>query len=378
MFNLLKAEFLFFQALACAKKGRFDKSIRIFESVIDSRLSHPGMRLQFGVTLFRNSEYDRALEQLARTRETDRENPAIPMFYGIVLLEVGRDEEALEALDASLALNPDNELCLSLKGITLLRLGRIPEGAEILEKNFFYGNDCLDYFILLFLEGFCAERDVDSLVIFEKSMEDGSDHDNPGMLQSLLSRLDSALDVMDYRFQLIKNKLSSSGSEDGEAFLRGMLSGLRHYAGDRVEEAKAAFRKCAEMDYIPGPRKKHELCACLYHVEEFECLESLLEKYYANDPEAPPEIRFLKIRTSVHLKRYEEAARLLEEYEKAHSPDAWTEYLKGVCRMRTGAVEEAAAFFKNVVAGSSHNMNKSYLAGCLRKTGINRGDDNPR
>ncbi len=377
MFTLLKTEFSFFQAQSLAKKKRLDKSIAMYESALSARPSHSGMRVQFGLTLLRNSEQGRALEELERAREADPSNPVIPMFIGIALLVLERDEEALEALEASLALNAANELCLSLKGIALLRLGRISDGAETLDKSFFYGNDYLDFFILRFCESMCADKNIDSAPIFEMSIEDPVDQGAAGFLNSLLTRLDDAIDEIDYRFQILTSKISPFAPREKTKFLREMHSGLTLYTRDRVEEAKAAFGKCAEMDYTPDPVKKNELCGYLYHIEEFERLDALLDKYYGEDAAPPPEIRLLKARTAVRQEKYDEASHLITEYEKDHSPDASSEYLKGVCHIRSGNKKEAGVAFKNVIAESKQNLNKFYLTECLRLAEMNRDDDNP-
>ncbi len=367
MFNTLKTELLFFKAQFLAKRKRLDKSIAVYEAALNARPSCSGLRLQLGLTLFRNSEYERALEEIDRAREIDPSNPAIPMFSGIILLELEKYEEALEVLEASLGLNAGNELCLSLKGVALARLGRVSEGAEILEKNFFHGNDWLDFFILTYCESLCAEKDVDSLGIFENSMAGPSDRGVNGYLNFFLSGLERALDEIEYRIQLLKLKLKRTASKEEDVFLRGILSGLRLFSLDRMDEAKAEFRKCAEMDYAPGADKKHELCVYLYNVEEFECLERLLERYYEDDSEDAPETAILKAETAMHMKKFEEARRLIDEYEKDAPPDAWCDYLKGVCGARTGHMEEAESSFKNAVARSKRSINKSYLTECLEQ-----------
>ncbi len=371
MLNLLKTEFLFVHAQSLAKKNRLDQSIGVYESALNSRPSHSGMRLQFGLTLLRNSRYDRALVEMKRARDADPSNPVIPMFTGVALLEMGMDEEALEALEASLVINAANELCLSFKGVALLRLGRVSEGADILEKHFFIGNDFLDFFILLYCERVCAEKDVDSLAIFEKAMDSAADRGEPGLLNSLLSGLDGALDAVDHRIQRIKSRWAPSTSEEEAIFLRGMLSGLRLYAMDRVEEAEAAFGKCAELDYTPPLDKKSELCGYLYHIEAFERLDDLFEKYFGEDAEATPDIFLLKIRTATRLRKYDEALRLIEEYENAVPPDLWSQYMKGVGRIRTGNMEEAGISFKKVIAMSKQPIHKFYLTECLRKAEMN-------
>ncbi len=363
MFNLIKNEYFFSLAQRLTIKGENEKAISIYKKAIKLKPSYVGLRIQLGLTFQKIGKYERAKEELRQAQKYNPSKAVIPMFIGGVFLEECKYEEALNNFNKSLSLDPENELCMSLKGLALLYLEKKSEGIDILSRHFLSGNQLLEFLVLFYCEMLCVEKGIDSLQVLEKSLENRYPLKkiNP-FISKLTNTLTKLLNEIEYWIEAKIISIKSLISKDEAKFLRHIATASKLLSTNCIDEAKIELKKCTKMDFEPKVDQQISLCLGFYYANDYNYLEKLLEKYFAQILKENTDIVMLKAKNALHLRQYDKAMKLLEDYEKKSIHDFWPDYIEGVCALRKKKISTAKLLFKKTVASSKAGLTRSYFA----------------
>ena len=347
MLNKLKANRLLSNAQSISSKAGPEKAIAFYEGALKNHPGHSGLHLQFGLTLLKLHNYSRAQIEFEEAYKLAPNNPVIPMFRGATLLALDKYEEALEYFNATLEKSPDNRLCSSLKGLALLHLDRREEGAAILADNFASGNPLIESMVFYYCESKCISLQIDSLLLFEKALSPlgWQTVGDPQEHSAFFAAARTAAGLLDSGLNSFWKRVTKPFRKEPPEFTDLYFSGMNHFHGHRLEQAKGDLEKCTRLDYRPPPHKGAQMAEALYWLQSYASLSRILPKYFPDEYDDDPEVLLLRAKIAIHENRLEKAEALLKKIKHEPGLQFWPAYLKGIISLRRGNSSEAKTAF---------------------------------
>lgn len=260
------------QGIDAIQAGEFAEAKAALEKAVKDAPDDPQAAFYLGVAQASLGETDAALTQMRRALELKPDFTEASINFSALLLDAGKAEEAVAAADEGLKHAPDDSSLLQNKGLALFDLGRQPEAASILEKAVAKAPDNEELRFAYAQSLMASDQEQKAMVQLEKLNQSSSVEvlasiadlfGRAAAWEQCIGALDRAIEQQPAAELQVKRGLCKHGKQDEDGAKADFEAAIQtdpkspkghFYLGQNLKargankEAKAAFKKAAELD----------------------------------------------------------------------------------------------------------------------------------